>query len=69
MPHTKITGVSGVSFGLVEDRDGEIGSMYGVMKGESGHSYRAMVLIDKEGVVISRKVSDLLIGCERQQTC
>ena len=34
-------GVSGISFGLVEDRDGEIGSMYGVMKEESGYSYRA----------------------------
>ena len=56
-------GVSGITFGLVEDRDGEIGSMYGVMKEESGYSYRAMVLIDKEGVVISRTVSDLPIGC------
>ena len=37
--------------------------MYGVMKEESGYSYRAMVLIDKEGVVIFRTVSDLPIGC------
>jgi len=56
-------GLAGIRFGLVEDKDGEIGLKYGVMKEGSGYTYRAMVLIDKEGVIIFRSVSDLPIGC------
>ena len=56
-------GVAGIRFALVEDKDGEIGHKYGVMKEGSGYAYRAMVLIDKEGVIIFRSVSDLPIGC------
>ena len=37
--------------------------MYGVMRKDSGYSYRAMVLIDREGMVLCRMVSDLSIGC------
>ena len=55
-------GVAGIRLGLVEDKDGEIGSKYGVMREGSGYSYRAMVLIDKEGMIIFRSVSDLSIG-------
>jgi len=55
-------GVAGIRFGLVEDKDGEIGNKYGVMREGSGYSYRAMVLIDKEGMIIFRSVSDLSIG-------
>jgi len=56
-------GVAGIRIGLVEDKDGEIGHKYGVMKEGSGYTYRAMVLIDKEGVIIFRSVFDLPIGC------
>ena len=43
-------------------KEGQIGSMYGVMKEDSGYSNRAMVLIDKEVVVVSRIMSILPIG-------
>merc|ERR1719489_239592 len=33
------------------------------MKEGSGYTYRAIVLIDRAGIVISRSVSDLPIGC------
>ena len=55
-------GVAGIKFGLVEDKEGHISSMYGVMREDSGYSFRAMVLIDREGVVVSRILSDLPIG-------
>jgi len=56
-------GVEGIRIRLVEDKEGEIGNMFGVMKEDSGYSYRAMVLIDKKGIIIFRAVSDLPIGC------
>ena len=55
-------GVAGIRFGLVEDKDGEISHKYGVMREGSGYTYRAMVLIDKEGMIIFRSVSYLSIG-------
>jgi len=56
-------GVAGSKIRLVEDKEGAIGHMYGVMKEDSGYAYRAIVLIDKNGFIISRTVSDLPIGC------
>merc|ERR1711970_460524 len=56
-------GVAGIRVGLVEDKEGEIGHMYGVMKEGSGYTYRAIVLINRAGMVLSRSVSDLAIGC------
>jgi len=55
-------GVAGISFGLVVDKEGEIGSKYGVLREGSGYTYRAMVLLDKEGIIIFRSVSDLPVG-------
>jgi alkyl hydroperoxide reductase subunit AhpC len=45
-----------------------IGSMYGVMKEDSGYSYRAIVLINKEGVLVSRILSILPIGSEKEES-
>ena len=56
-------GVKGLRIGLVEDKTGDIGHMYGVMKEDGGYTYRAIVIIDSEGMVLSRSVSDLPIGC------
>merc|ERR1712142_739453 len=56
-------GVAGIRIRLVEDKEGEIGNMFGVMKEDSGYSYRAMIIIDRKGVIIFRAVSDLPIGC------
>ena len=39
--------------------------MYGVME-DSGYSYRAMVLIDNEGVVVDRILSNLPIDSEKE---
>ena len=61
-------GVEKIKIGLVEDKEGEISRIYGVMKEGSGYSYRAMVLIDKKGVVICRMLSDLPIGCGINET-
>ena len=48
--------------------DAGIGSMYGVMKEDSGYYNRAMVLIDKEVVVVSRIMSNLPIGSEKEES-
>merc|ERR1719481_987519 len=56
-------GVAGIRIRLVDDKEGEIGNLFGVMKEDSGYSYRAMILIDKKGFIIFRAVSDLPIGC------
>ena len=59
----ELRGVAGIRIRLVDDKEGEIGNLFGVMKEDSGYSYRAMILIDKKGFIIFRAVSDLPIGC------
>ena len=44
-------GVAGIN--LVEDKEGDISHLYGVVREDSGYSYRAMVLIDRKGGVRS----------------
>jgi len=55
-------GGEGLSLTLVEDRNDHIAKAYGVMKEGSSYSFRAMFLIDPEGVVLSRQVGDLPSG-------
>ena len=40
-------GVAGIK--LVVDKEGDISHLYGVVREDSGYSYRAMVLIDRKG--------------------
>ena len=55
-------GVKGIKFPLLEDVDGLIASKYGVMKKDTGYTYRAYFIIDNEGVVRARVVGDLPVG-------
>ena len=54
-------GVSGISFPLLADTNGEIAEKYGV-KSEGGCNYRAFFIIDTEGIVRARVIQDLPIG-------
>ena len=55
-------GLEGVEIGLLEDKEGLIARSYGVQRENSGYSFRSMVLIDMEGVVVARMLMDLSIG-------
>ena len=55
-------GIKGVTYPLVADMTLEISRNYGVLKEESGVSYRGLFLIDKEGVVRHCLVNDLPLG-------
>ena len=55
-------GVGGLDIPLVEDREGKIGEAFGVMRDESGYSFRAIVLLDKNGIVVFRSLTDLPVG-------
>ena len=55
-------GVCGLKFPLAEDTDYEISKAYSVLKAESGHALRAYFIIDPEGVIQSRVVSDRSVG-------
>jgi peroxiredoxin (alkyl hydroperoxide reductase subunit C) len=55
-------GLEGVDIGLVEDKEGSIARSYGVQREDSGYSYRSMVVLDKEGLVVARMLVDLPIG-------
>jgi alkyl hydroperoxide reductase subunit AhpC len=61
-------GVAGIKFVPPEGKEGQIGSMYGVMKEDSGYSNRAMVLINKEGVLVPRILSNPPIGSEKEES-
>ena len=60
-------GVKGLSFPLLEDVNGDIAEKYGVLRTDSGYTFRGFFLIDSEGIIRSRTVYDLPIGigCER----
>jgi peroxiredoxin (alkyl hydroperoxide reductase subunit C) len=55
-------GIQGVIYPLVADMTLEISKNYGVLKQESGVSYRGLFLIDKEGIVRHCLVNDLPLG-------
>ena len=48
-----------LAFMIVE---GSIARSYGVQREDSGYSYRSMVVLDKEGLVVARMLVDLPIG-------
>ena len=60
-------GVKGLSFPLLEDVNGDIAEKYGVLRKDSGYTFRGYFLIDSEGIIRMRTVYDLPvgIGCER----
>ena len=60
-------GVKGLSFPLLEDVNGEIAEKYGILRKDSGYTFRGYFLIDSEGIIRMRTIYDLPvgIGCER----
>lgn len=54
-------GIEGVRYGLISDLGGRIATSYGVLSDE-GVAYRALFLIDKEGIVRHQLINDLPLG-------
>ena len=55
-------GIKGIEFPLVADLDGSISAKYGVLHQKKGYSYRAFIIVDSEGFITCRYMSDLSIG-------
>ena len=55
-------GVQGINFPLLEDVNGTIAEKYGVIRKNSGYTYRACFIIDNSGIIRSRIVGDLPVG-------
>ena len=51
-----------MDIGLVEDKEGSIARSYGVQREDRGYSYRSMVVLDNDGLVVARMLVDLPIG-------
>ena len=60
-------GVKGLSFPLLEDVNGEIAEKYGVLRKDSGNTFRGYFLINSKDIVRIRTIYDLPvgIGCEK----
>ena len=60
-------GGKGLSFPLLEDVNGDIAKKYGVVRKDSGYTFRGYFLIDSDGKIRWSSKYDLLIGigCER----
>ena len=60
-------GVKGLSFPLLEDVNGNIAEKYGVLRKDSGNTFRGYFLIDSKGIVRIRTIYDLPVGmgCEK----
>ena len=60
-------GVKGLSFPLLEDVNGDIAEKYGILRKDSGYTFRGYFLIDSDGIIRMRTVYDLPIGigCEK----
>ena len=60
-------GVKGLSFPLLEDVNGDIAEKYGVLRKNSGYTFRGYFLIDSDGIIRMRTIYDLPvgIGCEK----
>ena len=54
-------GIEGVKYALLSDLQGKIASAYGILA-DSGVAYRALFLIDKQGIVRHQVVNDLPLG-------
>jgi len=55
-------GIKDVDFPLVQDLDQKICKLYGVTNQDRGYSFRAFFIIDSEGIVAVRSVTDLPVG-------
>lgn len=55
-------GISGITYPLVSDLNKSIAKDFGVLKEDEGIAYRALFLIDKEGVVRHQLINDLPLG-------
>ncbi len=55
-------GIEGVTYPLISDLNKSIAISYGILKEEAGVAYRALFLIDKNGVVRHQLVNDLSLG-------
>ena len=54
-------GIEGVKYALLSDLQGKIASAYGILA-DAGVAYRALFLIDKQGIVRHQVVNDLPLG-------
>lgn len=54
-------GIEGVTYGLISDLGGHIANTYGVLNDE-GVAYRALFLMDQNGVVRHQLINDLPLG-------
>ena len=59
---TEEGGVKGLSFPLLEDVNGDIAEKYGVLRKDSGYTFRGYFLIDSKGIVRMRTIYDLPAG-------
>ena len=59
-------GVKGLTFPLLEDVNGDIAEKFGILRKNSGYTFRGFFLIDNDGIIRMRTVYDLPIGigCE-----
>ena len=57
-------GIEGVTFPIIEDVNGGIAYDYGVMRHDSGYSFRAYFLIDNTGIIRARVVGDLPVALD-----
>ena len=59
-------GVKGLTFPLLEDVNGDIAEKFGILRKDSGYTFRGFFLIDNDGIIRMRTVYDLPIGigCE-----
>jgi len=55
-------GIEGVEYPLLSDLNKSVARSYGILKEDEGIAYRALFLIDREGVVRHALVNDLPLG-------
>ena len=58
----EVGGGRGKGLHMVEDTDGQIAKLYGVQREEGGYSYRALIVVNREGEIELRNVCDLPLG-------
>jgi peroxiredoxin (alkyl hydroperoxide reductase subunit C) len=57
-------GVSGIRFPLLEDPTGRIAEAYGMLMPDGGVTFRGCCIIDPEGIVRGRTISDLPVALD-----
>gem|GEM_PF-4005145 len=55
-------GIEGITYPLLSNLDKSIATRYHVLKEDEGVSYRALFLLDKQGIIRHQLVNDLFLG-------